>query len=675
MRSNSSNVEMSTTRRATPRHAAELDLGIEAPTFLPKDEVIELVSRSASRSVSTNVPVHQRPTQRDDVRNAPSPRVKSDSVVTSAPRPQPAPVKLRTEPASRPAPLPEPPSAPRKKHHKEDKQRAASVSASKTPSSPFSNPSGDQSQPSARGSQPSQAHAPQAAKPSQPSPAKPSQPQLQAEPPRPSSAELPGGGAPFVQFPNGGASFDPLAIPLPPELAPAIYGWLRRLALQADLVGADRLLRDALAELTSSLSVSIIYAGPDGFYTLGGDGEVPKETQPLIAVGKARRALSSTHTALVPIVTQSETIAVIQLSRNARQPAFGPPDYVAMAAFGREATSVMHHLVVEHLQRRNELARDKGSLYRPEALDHHRKRGSEGVVADLSPRWVRSAYPMLIVSIAAAFAFAFFIKVPTYSSGKGVVQYHGERANATAAGIVANVFVAIGGVVKKGDAIAKLTSQSEESELHRAETEDNIAIASYLVDPTDEQTRKGLAAAHAAHRHAQEAVDQRIVRAPCDGVVTELHVTEGRPLNFGDEIALISKENDLPFIKAYMPGNDISQIQEKVKDPETEAQIELKGYTKGRERGKITMVAATSISSTEMHKQLGEAYDSAVSTGGAQDAGMYAEIMVELKKKTFRYHDQDLAYSAGMQVDIEIKLDQKRFLFQLLPDLSHIGGD
>ncbi|HEU4611019.1 MAG TPA: hypothetical protein VFS15_03035, partial [Kofleriaceae bacterium] len=56
--------------------------------------------------------------------------------------------------------------------------------------------------------------------------------------------------APASAAPAGPQIFDPLAIPLPPELAPPIYGWLRRLALQADLAGADRLLRDAVADLT-----------------------------------------------------------------------------------------------------------------------------------------------------------------------------------------------------------------------------------------------------------------------------------------------------------------------------------------------------------------------------------------------------------------------------------------
>ncbi len=499
-------------------------------------------------------------------------------------------------------------------------------------------------------------------------PAPQSQPQMRA-----SAPELPGGGAPFVQFPNGGAAFDPLAIPLPPELAPSIYGWLRRLALQADLAGADRLLRDALAELTSSLSVSIIYAGPDGFYTLGSDDEVPKETGPLIAVGKARRALSSTHTALVPIVTSAETIAVIQLSRNARQPAFGPPDYIAMAAFGREATSVMHHLVVEHLQRRTELARDKGSLYRPEALDHHRKRGTEGVVADLSPRWVRRAYPMLVISILAALAFAFFIKVPTYSTGKGVVQFDGTRINAPAAGNVALVMHHVNDVVEKGEPIAKLSAATEEADLRRAETEDQIAIASYLVDPTDDQVRKSLAAAHASRRRAQESVEQRTVRAPRAGKLTEIHAAEGQALQFGEEIGVISNEDALPYVRAYMPGNDISQLLKK--QFETDGQINIKGYTKKREHGKITQIAPSAISSTEIHKQLGTAYESAIGTGQAGQDAMFAEVRIELPHAWFKYHDDVLFYRAGMQCEVEIKLDEKRFLLQLLPDLSHIGAD
>jgi hypothetical protein len=166
---------------------------------------------------------------------------------------------------------------------------------------------------------------------------------------------------PFMMF-NGGAAFDPNALPLPPDIGPAVFGWVRRLALQADLTSADRLLRDAIADLTSSLSVVVIYAGPDGFYSLGPDGELPKDQTPILAVGKSRRALVGPHSGFIPIATATETIAVIQLVRNARQPAFGEMDFLTMAAIARECAAVLHHLVVQHLQGRHEHQLDQKSL-------------------------------------------------------------------------------------------------------------------------------------------------------------------------------------------------------------------------------------------------------------------------------------------------------------------------
>ena len=87
-------------------------------------------------------------------------------------------------------------------------------------------------------------------------------------------------------LPDGGFSSSGGAAPL----APNVYGWLRRLALQADLAGADRLLRDALADLTSSLSVVLIYAGPEGLHSLGTDDELPQDARRRSRRWRARAA-------------------------------------------------------------------------------------------------------------------------------------------------------------------------------------------------------------------------------------------------------------------------------------------------------------------------------------------------------------------------------------------------
>jgi len=312
---------------------------VDAPTFLPPHDTLEDELPTGYRESRASIaPTHKRPAhkpasqkpQAQIVEPAPAPRVKSSSspsIVTSAPRPLPA---------TRGAATPQP-----------SRSAAAPASVQKEPVAPAQAPAPE---PRSRPSSPSQAS--QASAQSRPS--APSQPSIPAE-------QLP----PFVQLPNGGASFDPNLLPLPPELAPTIYQWLRRFALQAELANADKLLRDAFVELTSALSVVIYYPGADGLIALGTDDEQPKDPQPIIAVAAQRRAIATTHTALVPISTSTECVGVVQLTRNPRQPAFGLVELVAMAALAREAAGVIHHLVVQHLTHAQELASDKQGLYRP----------------------------------------------------------------------------------------------------------------------------------------------------------------------------------------------------------------------------------------------------------------------------------------------------------------------
>jgi len=467
--------------------------------------------------------------------------------------------------------------------------------------------------------------------------------------------------APFVQF-DGGAAFDPLAVPLPPELAPSIYAWLRRLALQADLAAADRLLRDALAELTSSLSVVIIYAGPDGFYTLGPDDELPKDTAPVASVGKARRALVGTHSGLVPISTAAETIAVIQLVRNARQPAFAPADHVVMAAIARESASVMHHLVVEHLQRKTELAADKGSLYRPEALDNHRRKGQEGVVADLSPRWVKRAYPTLVITMFAAIAVAVLVKVPTYSSGNGVLVYPGLAVTAPAPGTVEDVRVLPQQRIRKGDVLIKLASQKEEADLRQATTEYEAAEREYMHDNNDEQVKKSLVGAKAQMRRAEAAIEQKYVRAPKDGIAGDVRVQVGTALQFGDPVLTIVAEGTEPELWAFMPGNDKPQIH-----AGQELQIDFINYKTARAKAPIYELGTAAMSAGAARKLVGLELADALKL---PNEGSFILVKARMPARTFKVKGQTLTYAHGMTAMTEVRIESKRFLVTLLPDLE-----
>jgi multidrug resistance efflux pump len=465
---------------------------------------------------------------------------------------------------------------------------------------------------------------------------------------------------PFVQF-EGGASFDPLALPLPPELAAPVYDWLRRLALQADLAGADKLLRDAFADLTSSLSCLIVYAGPDGLHSLGANDEMPKDDSPVIAVARSRRALCTTHIAYVPIATTTETLAVVILTRNSRQPAFNMVDQVTMAGLARESASIMHHLVVQHLQRRTEAEQDKKSLYRPEALESHRRRGQEGVVAELSPSWVKRTYWVLLVIIIAAIIFAAWVKVPTYSTGTGVVVFDGEKISAQAPGTVDKVFVVGGQEVHVGTLLVRLKADKEEADLAQANTQLRKTLEQYLFDNADEQVKKEVITLQGNQRRAEEALKQKSIYATADGVIAELTAHAGLPVEFGAPICQIIKPGTKPQLIAYMPGNDIARFH-----AGDTLQIALPGFEKTPEKAKVVEVATNGIAGNEAKRTLGPQLSESLAL---KPETTYVIVKATLPA-SFRAKGKDYPYLSGMTAKTEIKIESKRFIVTLLPSLE-----
>ena len=611
MRYTSANPDISTLRGELP---APTDWGFapEAPTHLPDDIDLEL-STGISQSASST---KKKEAAKAKARSAS--RSRSDSIVTSAPRPSkhkvaPVPARVHVEPASRPSahgsqprPLPQPPVA-------------GTVKVQ-----------------------------PVLATPPAPAPA-----QAPVAPPQAEQAPA------FMQFPNGTA-FDPNAVPLAPELAAPIYGWIRRLALQADLASADKLLRDAIADLTGSLSVIIIYAGPDGFYTLGHDGELPKDQAPILAVGKTRRALMGTHSGLVPISTSSDTVAVIQLIRNGRQQPFGPHEYMTIAAIARDCASVLHHLVVQHLQQRHENAIDQKSLYRPEALQHHRKKGSEGTVTDLSPKWTRIAYPFLVISLVAAFVGSLLLRVHVYSSGAGLVIFNGTPVTVQASGSVERYFVDPNEYVHAGDPIAQLSSQQQKADYAQAKAEDDNAIRSFLWDETDEQARKSVKSAGIALTHAQAQLDQRIVRAPCDGRLSELAFGKGESIQAGQQLATIFVPGSKPVAYAYLPFSDRPRIR-----PDMPLEVAIEGFKKKRAKLHIIDISTEGVGASEIRKSVGQTLGDTLKL--PNDGASYVLVKAEFDQDRIQIGDKSYDLHQGMPIKAEIAIETRPFLADVFP--------
>jgi biotin carboxyl carrier protein len=370
----------------------------------------------------------------------------------------------------------------------------------------------------------------------------------------------------------------------------------------------------------------------------------------------------TSHQALVPICTGTETIAVIQLTRNARQQPYSLVEHVFMAAIARESAGIMHHLVVQHLQRRTEAEADKKSLYRPEALESHRRRGHEGVIAELSPGWVKRTYHVLVVIMVIAIAFSFFVKVPTYSSGQGIVVFQGTPVTAPAPGTVDSVFVQSGQQVHKGDLLVKLASAKEDADYAQAKTELEAAEQAYLFDESDETVRKQLGTAQAAAKRAEAAIEQRSVRAPKDGTVSDIRIRPGTGLQFSDPILTIVEPGTEPELWAFLPGNDRPRIRSGMP-----LQVELVGFTKTRESATIYDVGRDVIGSAEARRTLGAEIADGLHL--AQDSS-YVLVKAKLPGRTFRTEHRTYHYHQGMPAKTEVRVESKRFLVTLIPSLE-----
>ena len=456
-------------------------------------------------------------------------------------------------------------------------------------------------------------------------------------------------------------AIDPMVVPVPPELGGPIYGWIRRLALQADLNGADKVLREAFLDLTSSLSIAVIYPGADGLWTLGQDAEIPKEATPIVAVAQARRAMISSHTALIPVVTSTETVAVIVLTRNPRNPGYHPIEQVAMVALARESAAILHHLAVAHLQKTSEIKADQGGLYRGEALEAHRTRGNEGVPVNLSPSWVKRAYPTLVVGILIAILFAIFVRIPTYSTGTGAVIVPGVAITAPTGGSVDEVLVKPQQYVNAGTVVVKLHAQQEDAEIASVRKDYDNLTTSYLFDPNDEQTKKSLTAIIPKVEREEARLESRTIRAKVAGTVSDIRVRPGTALQPGEQILqIVNPSTDLE-VSVFLPGKDRPRLR-----VGQDLQVEIIGYTKSRDIAKITYVSPEVMGQADAAKAIGAQVADAIKLA----PGSYVWVRARLPSKTFKTQHNTWFYHHGMPVKAEVKTQSKPFLVTLLPSLE-----
>lgn len=175
----------------------------------------------------------------------------------------------------------------------------------------------------------------------------------------------------------------------------------------------------------------------------------------------------------------------------------------------------------------------------------------------------------LIISISAFAAWGTFGEVERGLTVECLLVYPGERYTiaSDSSGNVAEVFVEIGSMVNAGQPLARLRS----SELDR-----NVLLAQSKVDLLQEQSGSegsdelALAKNDLLELRTLQATGQLVI-SHASGQLMSHHLTPGRSLQLGDEVAVVREYSSMDLrVLAYVSRRDAERLQ-----PNMDARISL----------------------------------------------------------------------------------------------------
>jgi membrane fusion protein (multidrug efflux system) len=317
----------------------------------------------------------------------------------------------------------------------------------------------------------------------------------------------------------------------------------------------------------------------------------------------------------------------------------------------------------EDAAQQGEETRQSGSLFRGEALDHHLRRAEQGEVLRIDPAWMRWCYRLVLAVVLFAGAYAVLGTVNEYASGPAVLRVEGRmEVTAPADGTVSSIEVEPGRTVRAGEVLVRLRAEREEADLRSRQEEFDLKLADRLRDPGDKAVGAALATLRAELELARARVDDRLVKAPRDGLVQDVRVREGQFVNTGDPVLALVPPSSRFEAVALLAGQYRPHLREGMP-----LRIELKGQRSARQWARIDRIGGEIIGPAEARRYLGPEVADAV-----EISGPCVLVHAELPSDTFRVRGVEYRYHDGMLATAEAPVRAERILFLLLPQLR--GG-
>jgi membrane fusion protein (multidrug efflux system) len=300
-------------------------------------------------------------------------------------------------------------------------------------------------------------------------------------------------------------------------------------------------------------------------------------------------------------------------------------------------------------------------IFRQEALEHHAGRGLEGDILRFDTRWLRWTYRIVLAGIAAALLYIVVFDVNEYASGIAFVRVEGRRVVATPfAGTVEAVFVQPGQHVQKGQLMATMAPNAEDGELRRAATEYSLHLAQLLRDPGDHQAKQSLASLRPRRDQAKQAARGRFMRAPQNGVVTDVRARAGMHVDAKSVIIGVAPLEAEASLVCVLPGDYRPMLK-----TGTDIRYSLDGFKFEYRSVKVDSVGEEVIGPVEMKRFIGPEIADALPINGPS-----VLVKGKLPTRTFKADGQTYTFVEGLTAKVDVRVRSEPIILVLLPALK-----
>jgi hypothetical protein len=331
-----------------------------------------------------------------------------------------------------------------------------------------------------------------------------------------------------------------------------------------------------------------------------------------------------------PIFARPEiVIGVVTATRPGTAEPFSREDACRVAALAGWAAPSISALLIQEFAQTMLLDRARAAvpnleIFRPEALDLHTNSGQgEGEVLEGVPAWLRRTHWVTTAFLLISLIYAMVAKVDETTTGPVLVRARSKSAlTSTTGGVVRSVEVTAGDHVRSGDLVL---------EFYDSPTSDSL------------KSIRGL------------------LRAPKDGLVSDVRVRPGQQISPGEQVASIIDETVGYELNARLLGSYAPQIR-----PGMSIVFKLDGYPDSHEIGTIDGVRTDNVVPLEAARHSSRENGNALGVAGP------ALVVHSTLPQRFAVGDRSYPYEDGMTGNGEVRLLSEPLIIEIVPGLKNL---